>query len=277
MCFLILISLSALSFLYFLLLQLSSPGTLAGTFLGFSAVWLYLAVFLALLAVLEKKKGIKKVWLGLRKRTRTVVCLVLALGAAVSALNLAFILNPEVSDGSENVKYVILLGGGVTKDARLTESVQMRVEKAAEYLKAHPDALAVVTGGKGSFAPCPEADVLKPALASLGVDESRILAEDKALDTIQNFMYSARLLAEHDGVEVSDVLSSPVAVVTSRFHLARAERIARRMGFKEVYGAGSKVPSLFVLNTYCREILAYVKLNLRILLTGKPGTIAEVL
>lgn len=273
MCFLILIASAFLSFLYYLLLQTASRVAFPEWFLGFSSLWLYLAVFLVLLAVLENKKGLIKIWLGIGKRARAAVLAVLGIGFAVSAVNLAFILNPETAGGSENVRYVIVLGGGVTRDAKLTKSVQMRVEKAAEYLKEHPGALAVVTGGQGSFSPCPEAEVLKPALAALGVDESRILTEDKALDTIQNFIYSAQVLAAHDGVEISDVLSSPVAVVTSRFHLARAERIAGRLGFKEVHGAGSKVPPLFALNTYCREILAYVKLNLRILLTGKPERI----
>ncbi|WP_307771229.1 YdcF family protein [uncultured Treponema sp.] len=185
-------------------------------------------------------------------------------------MNLFFICNPRLSDGKENVRYVIVLGGGITKDAKLTDSVQNRVRVASEYLKSHPASLAVVTGGKGKFSPCPESDVLKPVLASYEIDENRILAENKAKDTIQNFMFSAELFAEHDGISMEEVLASPVAVVTSDFHIARPERLASRMGFSDVYGVASKTPPLFVLNSYCREICCYVKLNLRILLTGKP-------
>lgn len=269
----VLLTLSLLSFVYFLLMQIFSPGTFAGTFLSFSAVWLYLAVFLAFLAALEKKLTLRTVWLRIKKPFRIAICSVIGAGIVVSVVNLAVILTPKVSSGAEDVRYVILLGGGVTKDAKLTKSVQMRVERAAEYLKAHPSAIAVVTGGQGTFSPCPESDVLKPELEKCGIDGARILAEDKAKDTIQNFLFSARLFASHDEVSVEDILSSPVAVVTSSFHLARAERLAVRMGFTDIYGVSSKIPALFSLNSYTREICAYIKLSLRIILTGKPDRI----
>ena len=129
----------------------------------------------------------------------------------------------------------------------------------------------MVTGGKGPFSPCPESDVLKPALAAYGIEDQRILAEDKAKDTIQNFQYSIKLLSEYTGKSVEEILSSPIAVVTNDFHLARSERLAKRIGFTEVYGVAARTPLFFRANCYCREICCYIKLNLRILLTGKPS------
>lgn len=181
------------------------------------------------------------------------------LGLSAAAVNLFFILNPKLYDGTENASYVILLGGGITKDAKLAKSVENRVRAAAEYLKAHPSAIVVVTGGKGSFAPCAEAEVLKLALAAFGIDESRILEEDKAKDTFENFLFSAEVLSEHGQISKKAVLDSSVAVVTSRFHLARAEKIAERIGFSNVYGVAADIPPLFVLNSYCREICAFAK------------------
>lgn len=271
----VLLVLALFSFIYFILMQIASPGTFGGTFFSFSAVWLYLALFLAVLAHLERKMTLKAVWTSIRKPLRVVICAAAVAGVLVSAVNLALILTPEVSSGQEEVRYVILLGGGITKDAKLTKSVQMRVEKAAVYLKAHPSAVAVVTGGQGPFSPCPEADVLKPALEKCGIAGERILAENRAKDTIQNFLFSAHVIAEYDGISEKQVVSSPVAVVTSFFHLARAERLAARMGFTDIYGVPSRIPALFALNTYGREICAYIKLSLRILLTGKPSEITS--
>ncbi len=262
--------LSILSGAYFVLINIASPGTFLGTIFSFSAVWLLIAVFFALLFVLERQKILKKILLGISKTSKIILVSFICAGVFIAGLNLFFICTPRLSDGNENVRYVIVLGGGITKDAKLTDSVQNRVRVASEYLKSHPTSLAVVTGGKGKFAPCPESDVLKPVLASYGIDENRILAENKAKDTIQNFMFSAELFAEHDGISVEEVLASPVAIVTSDFHIARAERLASRMGFSDVYGVASKTPPLFILNSYCREICSYVKLNLRILFTGKP-------
>lgn len=267
---LIFLVLSVLSGAYFILINIASPGTFFGTIFSFSAVWFLLAVFFAVLFSLERRKVLKIIFGRISRAVKIILASLVFAGFLIAVLNLFFICNPQLSNGKENVKYVIVLGGGITKDARLTDSVQNRVRVASEYLKAHPNSLAVVTGGKGSFSPCPESDVLKPALASYGIDESRILAENKAKDTIQNFMFSAELFAEHEGISVEEVLVSPVAVVTSDFHLARAERLAARMGFSDVYGVASKTPPLFVLNSYCREICSYIKLNLRILFTGKP-------
>nr|QGT51466.1 hypothetical protein Unknown280_1580 [uncultured Spirochaetaceae bacterium] len=165
------------------------------------------------------------------------------------------------------------------KNATVSDSVQKRIAFTADYLKKHPDAIAVVTGGKSKFDPCAESDILKPALCSYGIEEDRVLAENQAKDTIQNFKFSAQLLAKNSGVDVQQILESPITVITSDFHIARAERLAKRMGFTNIYGAASSTPLLFVPNSYAREICTYVKLNLRIFLTRKPNRhmIADVI
>jgi len=84
-------------------------------------------------------------------------------------------------------------------------------------------------------------------------------------------LFSVKILSEYENKTVQEILNAPVAVVTSDFHLARAERLAKRSGFTDVYGVASKTPALFVLNSYSREICSYIKLNLRILFTGKPS------
>lgn len=75
----------------------------------------------------------------------------------------------------------------------------------------------------------------------LGIDKSRIIEEDKARDTIQNFKYSAHLIAKSEGVSVDDALLLPVVVVTSRFYLARTEYLASRFGFRYVYGVSASI------------------------------------
>lgn len=276
MAFFVFILLSAFSFFYFVLMQIASPGTFLGTIFGFSAVWLYAGIFFAVLAVLQKKKLLIPFIKKLRLSVKIVICCCAGVLLLVFGVNLFFICNPRLANGSEDVKYVIVLGGGITKDAKLTASVQKRVKTAAEYLKKHESALAVVSGGKGKFSPCPESDVLKPALVSYGIEESKVLAENRAKDTIENFLFSVKLICEHENVSAGDVLNAKVAVVTSDFHLARAERLAKRMGFKNVYGIASKTPLIFVLNSYAREICCYIKLNLRILLTGRPQNLQEI-
>ncbi len=275
MAFFVFILLSAFCFFYFVLMQVASPGTFLATIFGFSALWLYAGIFFLVLAVLQKKKLLVPFIKKIRLSVKLAFCFCAGILFLIFGINLFFICNPRLADGSEDVKYVIVLGGGITKDAQLTTSVQKRVKTAADYLKKHEKTLAVVTGGKGKFSPCPESDVLKPALESYGIEKDRVLAENKAKDTIENFLFSVKLISEKENISVSDVLNANVAVVTSDFHLARAERLSKRMGFKNVYGVASKTPLIFVLNSYMREICCYVKLNLRILLTGKPVNLQE--
>lgn len=259
--------LSVLFFAYFFALEIASPGTFWGTIFNFSTVWLFAAVVCLALFVFRKKH----LWKNARRKTKIAFLSALGFVVIVCIINLIFICNPRIADGTEDCEYVIVLGGGITKDSTLSRSAQKRVAFAADYLKKRPDAIAVVTGGKLKFTTCAESDVLKPALCSYGIEEDRVLAENQAQDTIQNLKFSAQLLAKKSGFNVQQILDSPITVITSDFHIARTERIAKRMGFTNVCGAASSTPLLFVPNSYAREICSYIKLNLRILLTGKPN------
>ena len=79
------------------------------------------------------------------------------------------------------------------------------------------------------------------------------------------------MLAEFRGVSRQEVLETSTAIVTSRFHLRRSERLARRIGYTNIKGIPAACPAIYVPHNYLREICAYVKLNLRILLTGEPS------
>ncbi|MGN0730188.1 YdcF family protein [Treponema sp.] len=244
------------------------------TVIDFSIVWLLVSAFFIMLAVLSRKKLLRKKWENIPRALRIFFCIALSAGALTATATLFFICTPRLAAGTENVRYVIVLGGGITKNKKLTDSVQNRIRTASVYIKSQPQAISIVSGGKGIFSPCPESDVLKPALAAYGISEDKILAEDQAKDTIQNLIFSAELISRHEGISVEEVLSSPVAIVTSDFHLARAERLAARIGFTDIYGVASKTPALFILNSYCREICSYLKLNLRIIFTGKPSRLS---
>ena len=183
------------------------------------------------------------------------------------------LLTPETASLSEEADYVILLGGGISKDGVLPKSVLSRVEKTAEYLNEHKNAVCVVTGGTLHWLPYPEAPEIKNQLIKRGIEKERILVEDRAEDTIQNFQYSCELLSQSMNILKSQILESRIVVITSRFHLARALRLARRMGFRNVKGIGSSCPPVYIPHDYVREICAYIKLNLRIFLTAKPKPI----
>jgi uncharacterized SAM-binding protein YcdF (DUF218 family) len=265
----IFIILSAWSAGYFAALETASP-----SFFSFSFVWLFAGIvfFLRFLCIRRKNGGAHFIPLEWFKPTgRRIITAAAAVFIFTAAVNLYFICTPVISDGTERIQYAILLGGGLTRKGALAPGAERRVRKAAEYMKAHPDVKIVVSGGKGPFAPCAESLVLASELERYGIAADRIIQEPKAKDTIQNLSFSAGLIARDSGMNMQTALSGPVAVVTSDFHLARAERIARRQGYRAVFGIAAETPRLFIVDSYAREILAYSKLNLRILLTHKPA------
>ena len=264
-----LIILGIISIIYDFILIFINPGTFMDIVISFTHIWLAAGAYLIFLGIYRIKKG-HSFWSIWKKWIKLTVISLLAVGAVIAIINLSFILRPEVVSINDKAENVILLGGGIDKDGRLPKSVVTRVEKAAEYLKANPDSLCVVTGGTLKWLPYAEAPELKNQLVNRGIAPERILVEDQAKDTIQNFQFSVRMLAEYRGQTTEEILNTPTAVVTSRFHLRRSERLARRLGFKNIKGIPAACPAIYVPHNYVREICAYVKLNLRILLTGKP-------
>ena len=182
---------------------------------------------------------------------------------------LYFILTPD-QNPQPNADYVFLLGGGIDKNGVLPTNVLYRCETAVNYLQNNPNTQVIVTGGTLKFLPFPEAPAIKAALEEKGISSDRIIIEDQALDTIQNFQYSLDLIITLENITREEALNKSVVVVTNNFHLTRALRLAHRIGFTNIHGLAAKTAWYMVPHMYLREIGAYIKLQLRILLTGKP-------
>ena len=268
----ILFILGILSIAYDAILILINPGTFLDIVVSFTHIWLALGVYLIFLGIYRIKTG-HSFWRIWKRWIKITFVSLASIGGTIAIVNLVLILNPAVVGLEDKADNVILLGGGIDKDGRLPKSVITRVEKTAEYLNAHPDAVCVVTGGTLKWLPYAEAPAIKNQLEESGIAGERILVEAQALDTIQNFQYSCAMLSDYAGVEQSEILKSKIVVISNYFHLRRAERLAARLGFTNISGIGASCPFYQVPMSYVREICAYVKLNLRILLTGKPEKI----
>ena len=260
---------------YDVLLLCITPLTFWDTVFSFTHVWLLAAAYLIFCGLYRLKKN-HSVWSVWKKPVKVCLLSVAGLGVIISLVNLSFILRPKLAQTNSSVDYLILLGGGIDKYGRLPANVISRVDAAAEFLNRpeQKNAIVVVSGGTLHWLPFAEAPELKRQLLLRGVEEERILVEDQALDTIQNFSYSFNLLKDYTGRSTQEILNSDIAVVTNYFHLRRAERLAGRMGFTNVKGLGAPCQKIKVPHIYLREICSYIKLNLRILLTGKPDLLS---
>ena len=150
---------------------------------------------------------------------------------------------------------VIVLGAGVN-GTEPSLSLRTRLDKALDYLEDHPDIPVVLTGGTGYGEEISEAQCMYDYLTERGVEPERLILEDQAADTAENFAFSRELLAEA-GVDPAE---DTVAVVSNDFHLARAELIARRQGYGDVAGIPAPLPwPHLTVNYYLREAFALVK------------------
>ena len=229
---------AGLSIIYNIILQILSPGTLLDNLTSFKNIWSVFAIFLIVFAIFRLKTG-HSLWYNCKNFIRIPFICILGIGVIFSIVSLFFIFNPKVIDETTDYvdpDYLIVLGGGIDKEGNLPTNVQRRIDKAAEYLKKHRSTICVVTGGTLKWLPYPEAPEMKRQLMLKGIDPERILVEDKALDTIQNLKNSCNLLANYEGVQKNNILKRNIVIITSNFHLRSAERLAKRLGFKNIGG-----------------------------------------
>ena len=185
-------------------------------------------------------------------------CLWLALAALPGALFVA--LEAKASRGSCSSRPDALLILGCRVRGETAEPMlRMRAERAAAFLREHPDVLAVPCGGiVHEDQQKSEAGAIREILLQNGIDDSRILLEDRSKTTFENFANARALLAQRG-------LCSPrVAVVSSDFHLLRAALIGRLCGVKaETVAAPS--PKNEIVKNYLREAVVFPLLPLEYL------------
>ena len=150
---------------------------------------------------------------------------------------------------------VIVLGAGVNGKVP-SLSLYTRLTAALDYLEENPDVPAVLTGGRGYGEEITEAQCMYDWLTARGVDPARLILEERAGNTAENFAFSKDLLEEH-GIDPAE---DNAAVVTNDFHIARSRLIAARQGYGHAFGVPAELPWKHLeVNYYLREAFAMVK------------------
>ncbi len=209
---------------------------------GMEPVWIVVligCVFLSIKKLYTWFFGIK--WL--KRLFLLAVVLVILIESAI--LVTAFQNHSE-----DDYDYVIVLGAGLLGD-RISLTLKYRLDVAYDYLVAHPESVAVLSGGQGPGENMTEALAMSLYLSEKGIDEKRLIQEDRSTSTRENIAYSYEIF-EARGDKEPEVL-----IVSSRFHLLRAKRIAKEAGHT-VDAMGSKTLQYLIPNYYFREMFAVV-------------------
>ena len=167
---------------------------------------------------------------------------------------------------NKKVDYVIILGARV-KGEKPAKSLMERIKAATEYLKENPEVKVIATGGKGSNEGIAEGVAIKRELLKNGINEDRIILEDKSKNTVENFRFSLEKIrnsenGKNKNSENNGNRKIKVLIVTNDYHIFRSKNIARKVGFDnkdyEIYGLPAKTPLISIPKSYFREFLSNV-------------------
>jgi uncharacterized SAM-binding protein YcdF (DUF218 family) len=129
--------------------------------------------------------------------------------------------------GDPKADVILYLGGGTINGVEDLSgegttnpfAAQRLLDTARLYNKYR---LPVIVSGGSISGEVPEAAIVKRILSDLGIPAERIITEDKSMDTVENALYSKKIM-ERRGYRKG-------ILVTSAIHLRRAEMIFRHAG-----------------------------------------------
>ena len=177
-----------------------------------------------------------------------LVALILVLILVAFAVT-GVIIMTKANGSSGQFQYLLVLGTAVD-GTEPSSMLRDRIQAAYTYLLANPDVICIVSGYQSGNGEISEAECMYRELVALGIDESRIWMEPKASSTLENLNFSLQLIEEKTG-SCPEVLG----ILSSEFHLLRAEMFAKEQGVTAVMlPAKTSDPGTFI-SYFLREII----------------------
>ncbi len=150
---------------------------------------------------------------------------------------------------AEGKKDFLLILGCRVRGNEAEETLRMRAQKAAEYLKEHPETAAVACGGiVHDDQNISEAQAIEEILISEGIEKERIIREDKSTTTVENFRNAKKIIGDE---------SCSLALLSSDFHIMRANLIAKKAGL-HCQTVAAPSPKKEKAKNYIREFFALI-------------------
>ncbi len=169
---------------------------------------------------------------------------------AISSVALFCLKEAKASKGNaEGDKDYLLILGYRLENNEAAPALKMRCAKAAEYLTEHKSTIAIACGGiTGKNQTKSEAQVIKELLVANGIEEERIILEDKSKTTAENF-YNAKKI-------IGDTKNVRIALLSSERHLLRANVLAKKCGI-DAQTVAAPSPEGAKLTGYIKEFFVF--------------------
>jgi len=153
--------------------------------------------------------------------------------------------------------YAVVLGLAL-ENGQPVPGLLSRLNTAKGYLEKYPEAKLILTGGNADEQGRTEAAVMRDVLMGQGVSESKLILEDQAKSTKENFRNISGMIAKDE----------PVVMISSDYHMDRAVRIAEKEGFTRLM----RLPAPSGFFSYGVDMLSEVVVNLNELTRGRAQT-----
>lgn len=146
--------------------------------------------------------------------------------------------------------FIVILGCWFRRDGTLPPLLRGRVDRAISFwhkqkAETGKEAVFIPSGGQGEDEPMPEAEAMSRYLVSQRIPSSRILLEDRSVNTYQNMAFSKKII---DGIKPD----GKTVFATTNYHVFRSGIWAAQAGLP-AEGIGGRTSWWFWPNAFMRE------------------------
>ena len=152
--------------------------------------------------------------------------------------------------------YIVVLGGSM-KGIELSELIKQRMLTSFAYYRTNKS-IMIFSGGK-SNGDIEESVAMKNFAVQNNIQDTDILLEKLAMNTMQNIEYVRNLIQQQD----ENCNSKKVCVITNNFHAYRTKLICNKMKVNWTVVPAESNPTSKI-NTYLIELLAAIYLDILI-------------
>lgn len=152
--------------------------------------------------------------------------------------------------------YIVVLGGSM-KGIELSELIKQRMITSFAYYRTNKS-IMIFSGGK-SNGDIEESVAMKNFAVENHIQDTDILLEKLAMNTMQNIEYVRNLIQQQD----ENCNSKKVCVITNNFHAYRTKLICNKMKVNWTVVPAESNPTSKI-NTYLIELLAAIYLDILI-------------
>lgn len=154
---------------------------------------------------------------------------------------------------------IIILGMRIKKTNEISNQLRARLDKAISIYCTNLEKPTIVVSGGAVHTAINEAETMYDYLVSNGIPKNKIIVENEATNTINNFKMSYEIMANIYGNNVNKLL---YCYVTSDYHIIRSSIFAHKY-FKKIDGIGCKTESRVYLKLCKNELVTLIFRNKR--------------